>query len=604
MLKGVFIMRKVSNVIIGLLAAGVCGLITWLTLDSSFANIVYNLSFLVVMVIIIAAAFGISFSRLWQTRAGLDRATKKMKQIAASGGNMSQITSQGTALFDVPYLDGKYQEYLTFLHKTNSPTDIGDYIGEYEINNYTHRRLVEMVPDILTSLGILGTFLGLVLGLRGFNPASYEAMSSSVESLIDGIKVAFVTSIYGLSLSLAFSYWLRGTLTSVSESLDRFLDAYYTCVVPPTDATAMNHIIANQNSQTKLMQQMQKDLAKEVAQSLSTSIAPMVAHLDQTMDEFTDAVTMNQEKLLENIGERVARTMKQEFFSEFIEMRRVMGEANQAQKAHLEFMENAEKQFQQDVMDGERRMAEAMNASSDVVLNAMNAMNEQEQNLSTFVSDMRRAMDGIVETSDLNVKMTQQMEHLIDMNDDVADKMMELAQLSERYTKSLASVQANNSDLSEGLAVMNDANIRMTDQISKMNQTTAEALDASRSAQREYLAASAEYMNQIREAQDELSGQMKLQQSNLREFTEYMTQVLARMTKLTEINSQNAQNLQARADKLSQNSSAADQLVTQQQLDRMIELLEAQEKRSARMEAERAASKPEPKRRKGFFSRD
>ena len=41
-----------------------------------------------------------------------------------------------------------------------------------------------------------------------------------------------------------------------------------------------------------------------------------------------------------------------------------------------------------------------------------------------------------------------------------------------------------------------------------------------------------------------------------------------------------------------------------QQLDRMIELLEAQEKRSARMEAERAASKPEPKRRKGFFSRD
>ena len=534
MLKGVFIMRKVSNVIIGLLAAGVCGLITWLTLDSSFANIVYNLSFLVVMVIIIAAAFGISFSRLWQTRAGLDRATKKMKQIAASGGNMSQITSQGTALFDVPYLDGKYQEYLTFLHKTNSPTDIGDYIGEYEINNYTHRRLVEMVPDILTSLGILGTFLGLVLGLRGFNPASYEAMSSSVESLIDGIKVAFVTSIYGLSLSLAFSYWLRGTLTSVSESLDRFLDAYYTCVVPPTDATAMNHIIANQNSQTKLMQQMQKDLAKEVAQSLSTSIAPMVAHLDQTMDEFTDAVTMNQEKLLENIGERVARTMKQEFFSEFIEMRRVMGEANQAQKAHLEFMENAEKQFQQDVMDGERRMAEAMNASSDVVLNAMNAMNEQEQNLSTFVSDMRRAMDGIVETSDLNVKMTQQMEHLIDMNDDVADKMMELAQLSERYTKSLASVQANNSDLSEGLAVMNDANIRMTDQISKMNQTTVEALDASRSAQREYLAASADYMNQIREAQDELSGQMKLQQSNLREFTEYMTQVLARMTKLTE----------------------------------------------------------------------
>ena len=596
-------MRKVSNVIVGLLAAGVCGLITWLTLDSSFANKVYNLSFLVVMVIIIAAAFGISFSRLWQTRAGLDRATKKMKQITLSGGNMSSITSQGATLFDVPYLDGKYQEYLTFLHKTNSPTDIGDYIGEYEINNYTHRRLVEMVPDILTSLGILGTFLGLVLGLRGFNPASYEAMSSSVESLIDGIKVAFVTSIYGLSLSLAFSYWLRGTLTSVSESLDRFLDAYYTCVVPPTDATAMNHIIANQNSQTKLMQQMQKDLAKEVASSLSSSIAPMVAHLDKTMDEFTDAVTMNQEKLLENIGERVARTMKQEFFAEFIEMRRVMGEANQAQREHLAFMENAEKQFQTDVMQGESRMTEAMEASSSVVLSAMAALNEQEQNLSTFVADMRRAMDGIVETSDLNVRMTQQMEHLIDMNDDVADKMMELAQLSERYTKSLAGVQATNSDLSEGLAVMNDANIRMTDQISKMNQSTVEALDASRSAQKEYLAASSEYMKQIQASQRELSGQMKVQQDNLREFTQYMTQVLSRMTKLTEMNNQAMKNLEARTERLAQAPERSDSLLTQQQLDRVIELMEAQERRSERQEAAGYDQRPEKERRRGFFSR-
>ena len=595
-------MRKVSNVIVGLIAAGVCVLITWLTWDSSFANKVYNLCFLAVMIIIMLGGLFIGFYRLVQTRTGLDRATMKMRQISQSGGTMSSITSQGATLFGIPYLDAKYQEYLTFLHKTNSPTDIGDYIGEYEINNYTHRRLIEMVPDILTSLGILGTFMGLVLGLRGFNPASYEAMSSSVESLIDGIKVAFVTSIYGLSLSLAFSYWLRGTLTSVSESLDRFLDAYYTSVVPPTDATAMNHIIANQNSQTRLMQQMQKDLAKEVAQSLSTSIAPMVAHLDKTMDEFTDAVTMNQEKLLKNIGERVARTMKQEFFAEFIEMRKVMGEANQAQREHLQFMENAEQQFQKDVMEGESRMALAMDASSDVVLRALSAMNEQEQNLSTFVSDMRKAMDGIVETSDLNVKMTQQMEHLINMNDDVADKMMELAQLSERYTKSLASVQANNSELSEGLAVMNDSNIRMTDQISKMNSVTVEALGESQRVQKEYLAASSEYLEQIHTAQSELTGQMKTQQENLREFTEYMTQVLSRMTRLTEASSQAVTNLQARADRISQAEAGSGDMLTQQQLDRMIELLEAQEKRSARQEAAAYAGGEAPKRR-GFFSR-
>ena len=598
-------MRKFSNVVIGLVAAGVCALITYLTLDSSFTNIVYNLCFLAVMLMIMAVGFGVGFTRLIQTRNGLDRATKKMQQLSASGGNMATITSPGATLFGVPYLDGKYQEYLSFLHKTNSPTDIGDYIGEYEINNYTHRRLVEMVPDILTSLGILGTFVGLVLGLRGFNPTSYEAMSGSVETLIKGIKVAFVTSIYGLTLSLAFSYWLRGTLTSVSESLDRFLDAYYTSVVPPTDATAMNHIIANQNSQTKLMQQMQKDLAKEVAQSLSMSIQPTVEHLDQTMDNFTDVVTMNQEKLMENIAERVARTMKQEFFSEFIEMRRVMGETNKTQREHLQFIREAENQFQSDVLDGEMRMSQAMEASSDVVLRALDAMNQQEQMVAAFVGDMQNAMNGIAQTSDLSLRMTQQMDHLINMNDDVADKMMEVARLNEQYTKSLASVQAANSDLSEGLSVMNDANIRMTDQISKMNSVTVEALDEGRKVQVAYNNSASEYLDQIRESQAELTTQMQTQQANLREFTDYMTQVLSRMSKLTEITSQAAMNLTERADKIKAMENGTDMTEMTAALNRLVELEEARVRREQqeRAEAEALRSQAEAPRRRGFFSR-
>ena len=596
-------MRKFSNFIAAIAAAGVCFLITYLTLDADFKNIVFNFAFLAVMLIIMLVGVGIGFVRLNQTRAGLDRATGKMKQLAQSGGNMASITTPGSTLFDVPYLDAKYQEYLTFLHKTNSPTDIGDYIGEYEINNYTHRRLVEMVPDILTSLGILGTFVGLVLGLRGFNPNSYEAMSSSVEGLIGGIKVAFVTSIYGLSLSLTFSYWLRGTLTAVSESLDRFLDAYYTCVVPPTDATAMNHIIANQNSQTKLMQQMQKDLAKEVAQSLSVSIEPMVAHLDQTMDTFTQVVTLQQEKLLENLSERVARSMKQEFFSEFLEMRRVMGETNKTQRDHLKFMQEAEQQFQSDVMAGENRMSQAMEASTDVVMRAMQAMDEQEQRISAFVADMQNAMNGIAQTSDLSLKMTQQMDHLIVMNDDVADKMMELAQLSERYTKSLAAVQANNSDLSEGLSVMNDANIRMTDQISKMNSVTVEALDAARGVQSEYLQASSDYLTQIRESQAVLSEQMQTQQSNLREFTDYMTQVLSRMAKLTELTSQASANLAERADKLKNAETGADMSQVEALLARLVELETERERRESSRDFEQIPQEQEEPRRRGLFGR-
>ncbi len=592
-------MRKVTNWIVGFLAAAVCAAITYITLDASLGNIIYNLCFLAAMVVILIVGCGIGFGRMSETRKGLERATRKLKEIADSGGNMAAVTTPGTTFFGVPYFDSKYQEYLSYLRKTNSPTDIGDYIGEYEINNYTHRRLAEMIPDILTSLGILGTFVGLVLGLRNFNPTSYEAMSTSVDSLIDGIKVAFVTSIYGISLSLAFSYWLRGALTGVSESLDRFLDAYYTTAVTPTDATAMNHIIANQSTQTRVLMQMQKDLAEQVSQTLSNNIRPMVEHLDETMDSFSATVTLQQGQLLENISQRIARTMKQEFFSEFLEMRKVMGETNDVQRKHAEFMEASEKQYQQDIALGQERMKEAMEGSAQLVSEVFDAMHSQEEQLSRFVTDMQKAMSSMAEVNDTNLRMTQQMERLSEMNGAVSGKMAELTQLSEQYTKSLAAVQADNSDLSEGLSVMNDANIRMTDKIAKMNDMTVTSLQEAQKAQSDYITAADGYMKSIQTAQETLVQETRTQQEHLRQFTDYMTQVLASMKALT-ISTQAAQKeIGGYLAQLSGKQQTEDRKEETEELKKVVALLEAQQAR----ELEREKAEEEKPKRRGIFRR-
>ena len=60
-----------------------------------------------------------------------------------------------------------------------------DYINEDLVDNSIHRSLLEMIPDMLTPALciILGTFIGLVWGLKNFNPANYDAMTSSVTLL-------------------------------------------------------------------------------------------------------------------------------------------------------------------------------------------------------------------------------------------------------------------------------------------------------------------------------------------------------------------------------------------------------------------------------------
>ena len=56
-------------------------------------------------------------------------------------------------------------------------------------------------PEILASLGILGTFVGIVLGLLNFDPAQLD---ESVEGLLGGLRTAFISSIAGISASLLF----------------------------------------------------------------------------------------------------------------------------------------------------------------------------------------------------------------------------------------------------------------------------------------------------------------------------------------------------------------------------------------------------------------
>lgn len=58
-------------------------------------------------------------------------------------------------------------------------------------------------PQFISSLGILGTFLGITLGLLPFDSSDLQ---KSIPTLLDGMKTAFTTSILGLIVSLYMKY--------------------------------------------------------------------------------------------------------------------------------------------------------------------------------------------------------------------------------------------------------------------------------------------------------------------------------------------------------------------------------------------------------------
>ena len=83
-----------------------------------------------------------------------------------------------------------------------------------------HSRFLEHAPSVLTSLGILGTFVGIVIGLLDFEANNIEG---SIENLLEGLKTAFTTSLVGMLLSVvlkALDTWKFAPMRDQAETPD------------------------------------------------------------------------------------------------------------------------------------------------------------------------------------------------------------------------------------------------------------------------------------------------------------------------------------------------------------------------------------------------
>ncbi|MFT5851658.1 MAG: hypothetical protein ACI87J_001631 [Colwellia sp.] len=78
---------------------------------------------------------------------------------------------------------------------------IAFFFALYNLKRGRASDYVSYTPALLTSLGIFGTFAGIVIGLMAFDANNIDG---SIEGLLNGLKTAFLTSLVGIILSIIF----------------------------------------------------------------------------------------------------------------------------------------------------------------------------------------------------------------------------------------------------------------------------------------------------------------------------------------------------------------------------------------------------------------
>lgn len=214
--------------------------------------------------------------------------------------------------------------------------DIEDYIGVELIDRVIHADVLSQVPGVMTGLGILGTFIGLSLGLQNFNTGTTAQITGSIEPLMNGIKVAFHTSIYGMVFSLVFNYVYKRRLDTAEAELDNFLRNYRKYVLPDTEKEGINTLIDMQKEQTKAILALSEALSVKLPEGLKTYLEPRLDHLDDTIDSFSRIATRNQMDQMERIVNKFLTEMNNSLGSSFSSLSKVVNQSLYLQEANEE----------------------------------------------------------------------------------------------------------------------------------------------------------------------------------------------------------------------------------------------------------------------------
>lgn len=104
---------------------------------------------------------------------------------------------------------------------TVSPTD---YFTIDTVLDRNPGKLPDALPGVFTAVGLLGTFVGIALGLADIEPtAGTEDLMEGIRTLMGGMSTAFLTSIVGITWSVWWLFEWRFAERRLRSELDRFV---------------------------------------------------------------------------------------------------------------------------------------------------------------------------------------------------------------------------------------------------------------------------------------------------------------------------------------------------------------------------------------------
>lgn len=222
--------------------------------------------------------------------------------------------------------------------------------------------------NIASTIGVLGTFIGIAIGLWKFNPNN---ITESVPLLLAGMKIAFATSIAGMSAAIFMKY--IALKNEDEENIDDIMELFNTMI---SESRNVNATLVQNQIQTKEVLNKVSELWSNNQQKFTKELTNEILNLNNNTISKQEELIMEFKKLGET----------------FKELNSGVGDLLQWQENYKETVESTTKELNL-VLESIHNTDESIKSIAE----NSSLIKENNENLSEVLKDIRNSQAIIVD---------------------------------------------------------------------------------------------------------------------------------------------------------------------------------------------------------------
>ena len=332
-----FSMKKIAIIVITVIIL-IVAIIFKLKYDLGGA---INTAFFLLDVAIFLGFMGVRIYKDWKIKEEMYFLNQELKKVSST-----YITQDEYQKINNDFSEGRYstlkEEWNSFAESVFFENDVAFQTVDAELffNDSTllkermNKRLLDYIPQLLLAIGIFGTFFGLVLGLSGLDLSAGD--NTQLNNLIDGTKISFLTSLYGMYFSIAISSLMNFHIGDYEENILKIknnLNRVFKQALAEKSLIKIEKELGMIKSVSSVMSEKLGEIRginKGMSVAIGQELISVIQSYNETNEKYMAAVTKivktNLSGLAESVSslfeEKMQRIFSEEFVSKFESLNR------------------------------------------------------------------------------------------------------------------------------------------------------------------------------------------------------------------------------------------------------------------------------------------